>query len=61
MLPPTLAALARRRELVAAGGLIVGQFETGEPVPDPAPAPLAAIDERLYGQTHLVFWRWEAS
>ncbi len=61
LLPPTLEALARRADLVAPGGLIVGQFETGEPVPDPAPTPLLAIDERIYGQTHLVFWRRELS
>lgn len=58
LLPPTLERLARRPDLFAPHALLVGQFETGEPVPDPPPEVLEPIDERIYGQTHLVFWEW---
>lgn len=60
LLPPTLERLARREQFLAPGALVVGQFETGEPIPETPPPPLSQIEERVYGQTHLVFWEWDA-
>jgi len=59
LLPPTLNRLARHGELLAPAALVVAQFETGEEIPDPPPASLEAVDERVYGTTHLVFWGWK--
>jgi hypothetical protein len=39
--------------------LIVGQLETGGPLPEPLPTFTQQVEERVYGQTHLVFWRWK--
>jgi 16S rRNA (guanine966-N2)-methyltransferase len=58
LIPPTLKALMQHPELLAGEGIVVAQFETGEPVPETPPDRLRQVEARVYGQTHLVFWRW---
>ncbi len=58
LIAPTLEALMQHPELLAGEGIVVAQFETGEPLPQTPPHPLRQVEARVYGQTHLVFWRW---
>jgi 16S rRNA (guanine966-N2)-methyltransferase len=59
LLGPTLDALAARADLFAPLTFVVGQLQSDERIPIPPPE-FQKIEERLYGQTRLLFWRRES-
>lgn len=56
LLGPTLEALAPRTDLFAPLTFVVGQLQTNERIPTPPPE-FQKIEERVYGQTRLLFWK----
>lgn len=60
LLGPTLEALAARSDLFAPLTFVVGQLQSDERVPTPPPA-YQKVEERMYGQTRLLFWKRESA